>query len=283
VAAQEVFQNAYTSNESEDVRAALAGILASLCQRQGAAQSLWDISGPFNLSPRDTQVIANVFEGSEAADPRLEAYRAGFATLVGGSVNFPSSNLAGFSTVEDYLYGLLFYALNHPSPGSQLDDLGEKILQFGASYFDNQESGGWAFALPLLASQQFRPALAYLSESGGSMGRMQATHLGLFLGSALNSETESFGNTLLVDYGQYLEMKYGAVCALEYLRHIPNEHVMKEQVCYLLSLTVIAVALGSLLISSSDPKVGCPHRQNPRCQPFGRILHPRRRENKRSA
>jgi hypothetical protein len=281
VAAQEVFASASTSNESENVRAALVGILASLCQRQGAAQSLWDISGPFNLSPHDTQVIANVFEVSEAADPRLEAYRAGFGTLVGGSGNFPSSTLAGFSTVEDYLYGLLCSALNHPSPESQLDDLGEKILQFGASYFDNQESGGWAFALPLLASQQFHPALAYLSEFGGSMGRMQATHLGLFLGSALNSETESFVNTLLVDYGQYLEMKYGAICALEYLRHIPNKHVIKEQVCCLDSLPVIAATPGILLIISSDPKVGCPHCQNPRCQPFGWILHPRRHEDER--
>jgi hypothetical protein len=40
-------------------------------------------------------------------------------------------------------------------------------------------SGGWAFALPLLASQQYETALAYLAEVGGGLGLLQATHIGV--------------------------------------------------------------------------------------------------------
>jgi hypothetical protein len=187
---------------------------------------------------------------------------------VGGSGDFPSSNLAGFSTIEDYLYGLLCNALNQQSPETQLDDLGAKILQLGADYFDNQDSGCWAFALPLLASQQFRPALAYLSAAGGSEGRIQATHLGLLLGSAVNSETESFVSSLLVDYAKYLEMNHGAVGALEYLRHIPNEQVMKTEVCCLASLTVVTSTLCMLLISSFRSKSWLPSLLEPKMPTF---------------
>ncbi|KAL3771253.1 hypothetical protein ACHAW5_006662 [Stephanodiscus triporus] len=40
-------------------------------------------------------------------------------------------------------------------------------------------SGGWAYALPLLASQQYETALAYLAEAGGGLGLLQATHIGI--------------------------------------------------------------------------------------------------------
>ncbi len=40
-------------------------------------------------------------------------------------------------------------------------------------------SGGWAFALPLLASQQYETALAYLAEVGSGLGLLQATHVGV--------------------------------------------------------------------------------------------------------
>lgn len=45
-------------------------------------------------------------------------------------------------------------------------------------------SGGWAYALPLLASQQYESALAYLAEAGGGLGLLQATHIGIAMNAA---------------------------------------------------------------------------------------------------
>jgi hypothetical protein len=45
-------------------------------------------------------------------------------------------------------------------------------------------SGGWAYALPLLASQQYETALAYLAEAGGGLGLLQATHVGIAMDAA---------------------------------------------------------------------------------------------------
>lgn len=49
---------------------------------------------------------------------------------------------------------------------------------------EHPASGGWAFALPLLASQQYASALAYLAEAGGGLGLLQATHLGVAMDAA---------------------------------------------------------------------------------------------------
>ena len=43
------------------------------------------------------------------------------------------------------------------------------------------QSGGWAYALPLLATQQYASALAYLAEAGGGVGLLQAAHLGVVM------------------------------------------------------------------------------------------------------
>ena len=46
------------------------------------------------------------------------------------------------------------------------------------------QSGGWAYALPLLASQQYATALAYLAEAGGGLGLLQSTHVCLVMDAA---------------------------------------------------------------------------------------------------
>ena len=51
-------------------------------------------------------------------------------------------------------------------------------------------SGGWAFALPLLASQQYATALAYLAEAGGGLGLLQAAHVGIVMDAAGLSVTD---------------------------------------------------------------------------------------------
>ena len=43
------------------------------------------------------------------------------------------------------------------------------------------QSGGWAYALPLMASQQYASALAYLAEAGGGLGLLQASHLSVVM------------------------------------------------------------------------------------------------------
>lgn len=45
-------------------------------------------------------------------------------------------------------------------------------------------SGGWAYALPLLISQQYATALGYLAEAGGGLGLLQATHVGISMNAA---------------------------------------------------------------------------------------------------
>ena len=82
--------------------------------------------------------------------------------------------------------------------------MGGLIKQWGPSYFeqddasDNQyssaasavamatqggvsksipRSGGWAYSLPLMASQQYATAMASLADVGGGLGLLQATHV----------------------------------------------------------------------------------------------------------
>lgn len=89
--------------------------------------------------------------------------------------------------------------------------LGKLVNQWGPSYFEQQDdfgdvsassavaaaagvttsasqklpvSGGWAYTLPLLASQQYATALAYLAEAGGGLGLLQATHVGVVMDAA---------------------------------------------------------------------------------------------------
>ena len=45
-------------------------------------------------------------------------------------------------------------------------------------------SGGWAYALPLMASLQYATALAYLAEAGGGLGLLQAAHVGIVMDAA---------------------------------------------------------------------------------------------------
>lgn len=124
-------------------------------------------------------------------------------------------------TVEDYLYASLWHALHSAretsssSSGSGLKRtceavarLGTLVKEWGPSYFEQEDdtsdgtavsmvavssqlgssqrdviprSGGWAYALPLLACQQYGSALGYLAEVGGGLGLMQATHVALIM------------------------------------------------------------------------------------------------------
>lgn len=263
-AAKEVFECTPAANESNEVRAAICSILSSLAQRQGSAASLWEASsGSLVLGPAETRTLAEAFDMSKTSP---DLYRAGVLSLLGGAGELPTATAPGFGTIEDYLFGFLWKALQNPNSVVELENVGKTILSFGSAYFDDQDSGGWSYALPLLAAQQFRTALSYLVHVGGAMGMLQATHLGILLeskglklenlGESSQPASGSLITSLLVDYSNWLHgyPSSGAVCSLEYLRRIPNKNVMMDQVSALILQTKdIPILAGS---TSNDGKRG---------------------------
>ncbi|EJK69819.1 hypothetical protein THAOC_08885 [Thalassiosira oceanica] len=120
-------------------------------------------------------------------------------------------------TVEDYMFGSLWHSLHlvDASPslmGSNVFKpvadavarLTSLVKEWGPGYFEEEDmsdnmsasaavtavsgsnanqpripsSGGWGYALPLLATQQYSTALAYLADAGGGLGLLQAAHVG---------------------------------------------------------------------------------------------------------
>jgi len=104
------------------------------------------------------------------------------------------------------------------------------------------QSGGWAYALPLMASQQYATALAYLGEAGGGLGLLQAAHvgvvmnlMGLSIGDFTLDEQKSSQQTLLpmlvASYSASLQ-GVDAGAALKYLVLLSDKgKFVKEQVC----------------------------------------------------
>jgi hypothetical protein len=107
-------------------------------------------------------------------------------------------------------------------------------------------SGGWAYAIPLLASQQYETALAYLAEAGGGLGLLQATHIGIAMdaaglclgdfasdegqSSASSSSRETILPMLVASYSASLQ-GLDAGAALKYLVLLSRKgRFVKEQV-----------------------------------------------------
>ncbi|KAL7533165.1 hypothetical protein ACHAXR_005077, partial [Thalassiosira sp. AJA248-18] len=103
-------------------------------------------------------------------------------------------------------------------------------------------SGGWAYTLPLLVTQQYTTALAYLAEAGGGLGLLQATHLGVAMNVAgysigdftLEEQANSSNSTLLpmlvASYSATLQV-FDAAAALKYLVLLSDKgKFVKDQV-----------------------------------------------------
>lgn len=234
VAAKEVFDANANPDESDDTNAAIAMLLSSLAQRQGAHDSIWQALGPLTLPSNEERKVAEACEMAKAAE-RQDTCRLNVLSLLSGAGAFETP------TIEDYLFGLLWKAMQSSNPVVELENLGKEIRNLGSSYFGDGASGGWSYSLPLFASQQYRTGLTYLVEAGGAMGLMQATHLGVLLSSCgvnvdnlgdSGAQTASGGleTSLLVQYSDFLHFDFGAVCALEYLLWIPNEVVVVTEV-----------------------------------------------------
>jgi hypothetical protein len=186
-------------------------------------------------------------------------------------------------TVEDYLYASLWHALHLADTTSSIGGegglqnvsravarLGKLVNQWGPSYFEQQDdfgdvsassavaaaagvasaaqkmpvSGGWAYTLPLLASQQYATALAYLAEAGGGLGLLQATHVGVLMdaaglsvsdySNASNAPSQTLVPMLVASFSASLQ-GLDAEAALKYLVLLSDKgKFVKEQVQRLL-------------------------------------------------
>lgn len=245
VAAKEIYEsNSASCEENDDTKTAILNLLTALAQHQGSGANIWEAMGLPQLPLQYTSVIG---EACERAKKQGDDYRTGSLSLLGGIDELPTATLPGLNTIEDYLFGLLWLALRKPEPVSELKAVGKKILSYGSNYF-GEEQGGWSYAFPLFVAQQYQTALLFLQQAGGATGLMQATHLGMLLtscGVALNNLGETnpqpeykLFTSLLVEYGTWLhaDPNNGAVCALDYLRWLPDRNVLAKEVhCYSLS------------------------------------------------
>lgn len=242
VAAREIFQSDSAGIENDDTKIAIESVLSYLVQRQGSFPSVWDTPGPLVFPSYSSRSISEACERAKTVE-HLDFHRIGSLSLLGGASELPTADsIAGFSTIEDYLFGLLWRAIQNPEPVSELEKIGETILGFGAGYFRNQDSGGWSYSVPLMVVQQFRTALSYLVQEGGATGLLQATHLGMFLsssgiplenlGETKSQPSDSFITSLLVEYATWLHAAPcgGPISALDYLAWIPNRSMLMKEV-----------------------------------------------------
>jgi len=234
-AAKEIFEtNATTADGNDETNQAIVILLTSLTQRQGAGCSIWQTPGPLTLPPEQVRKITEACELAKAKE-RQDVHQIAFLSLLSGVGAFLTP------TIEDYLYGLLWKALQSSSPVEEMKKLGSEIRKLGSGYFGDELSGGWSYSLPLFATQQYRTGLTYLTQVGGDAGLLQATHLGMLLASCgvdvdnLGDTEASSGrlvNSLLVEYSTWLHMdpQFGPFRSLEYLRWIPNTHIVMNEV-----------------------------------------------------
>ena len=163
------------------------------------------------------------FASLSPSEQTMSSYQAACLAMLSGSESISEASVLESSglvkTVEDYLYASLWHALHLAEDASSsnvglkhscqaIARLGSLVKEWGPSYFEQEDdipetavsavvlasqgnvrdkiptSGGWAYALPLLACQQYGSALAYLAQAGGCLGLMQAVHAAVVLDAA---------------------------------------------------------------------------------------------------
>lgn len=220
--------------------------VADLAAVQREASSVWEQPQLPRLHASDQEGVLDLLESAKNQGT-ANAFQLGFYALCSGSAMLPSDSATGFSTIEDYLTGGLWKAALSASPTEELVQLGETIQEYGPSYFGDDESGGWTFVLPLMATQQYQKALSYLGDAGGPLGLLQAAHVALAL-SSLSIPVTNLGETggssnitasLLVALANQLltEPAAGSSAALEYLVRIPNKVRAVREVATLIATT----------------------------------------------
>jgi hypothetical protein len=210
------------------------------------------------VDTQDRASILDFYERARNLDASNQHRIAVLALLCGQHLQFSS-------TIEDYLFGLLWFALqDREDPVSQIMEIGAKIRKYGPAHFAGEvETGAWGFSFPLLASQQFKTALLFLAENGGPKGLMQATHIALAFyvaGIEVSDLVEPSRNKssvgdivgiLLTKYAQLLEKdaSSGVLAALQYLLRIPSKQDSFDEIASLISrssVSQVSVLAGEL-------------------------------------
>lgn len=223
-------------------------VLDLLSQRQGRASCIFEVGVPM-VPAQDRETLLNFYERAKNVEASNNFKIDVLALLCG-------QQLSSFSTIEDYLFGRMWLALqDREDPVLRIAEIGASIRKYGPEYFGADESGGWAYALPLIASQQFKTALAYLAGAGGDNALLQAVHLGLVFSLAgvevadlqhtttptptmkrSSSEESELVNALLVSYSNMLQREptAGVLVALQYLLKIRSKEKLMQEVASLL-------------------------------------------------
>lgn len=216
-------------------QAVIQNVVSHISQRQGQASCIWEMGTP-GIAPTDRDLMVDLYDKTQNLEPK-NVFKIGVLALLSGQ-SLPETS---FSTIEDYLFGHLWLALQQEDPTSNIELIGKSIKKYGPDYFHAEDSGGWGYALPLMASQQFKTALSFLAEAGGSAGLLQATHLGLIFamkGLAVtdlgpnNGSSGCLVTALLVKYASLLEgeANAGPMAALEYLLKIPRKEKARHEI-----------------------------------------------------
>jgi hypothetical protein len=226
--------------------------LRSMAKAQGSEECVWESSSPIRLADRIS--VLELLESAKRAETPDVHYMGVLTFLSGGDDDdqpIQSEMVEGFKTMEDYMTGALWMCMLQPNPVDNMIKMGETIMNAGETHLDDPGSGGWSFALPLLATQQYEKALSCLAEAGGLMGLLQAVHIGLVLtgidipvrnlGGKDNLPNEGTLATLLVAYSSELVSKskldVGALASLGYLSKIPNPVRARKEVAKLIATT----------------------------------------------
>lgn len=209
------------------------GVITNLAQFQQNASCVWERGNPIP-SRRDNAAMVDLYEKTCNLEPDNK-YKIGVLALLSGK------QLASSETVEDYLFGRIWLALQSENPPPEIEMIGASIRKYGSEHFGGvEEGGGWGYALPLLATRQFKTALTYLAEAAGPTGLLQATHLGfvLFIGGIALEDlgqgpaAGDLVSALLVKYATTIEQdpSLGVSAALEYLLRIPSKDQSHKEV-----------------------------------------------------
>lgn len=221
-------------------RNAISGVLSEMSNANVAC--LWEVGIPF-LPPSERRALEEMIDRQGSMnDIHFDAVLA----LLTGHQDLPTDeSTPGFSNLEDYLFGCIWKAQLASNPVEALCRFGKEI-QAHASHFQDERSGGWSFALPLLASQQYARACSHLAESGEDV-LLQAAHVGLVLATA-GIEIVNLGDTspvrtvlasIVEAYADTLPTKSarGHMAALDYLARIPEKELACKAVAKLIVST----------------------------------------------
>ena len=233
VSAKNVLAASSSSHGAVPEQPQISGPIVQLSNRQGNASCIWETGVP-TTSANDIMAISDLHERTQNLEPQ-NTYKIRVLALLSGTL------LDGLETIEDYLFARLWHAVLQQDPVQHIRAIGESIKKYGPNYFgedDNNE--GWGYALPLLASQQFKTALVFLAGSRSPLGLLQSVHLGLVM-SLGNVNIKDFGQDassngvvteLLVNYASALEVDpaIGPIGGLDYLMKIPDKNRARQEV-----------------------------------------------------